>query len=187
MTPLAAGWLRESLKGRKINSSGTNVRGMIWATRLTNDSTMLAAATDSLSGISFERDADAPHLVVLAFAVDTINPNILLYNVARYNFATFAVRDFDLEPMQFGPLGLLAVKGFADRAEASRYLTMMLAYPESGITPEVRPIVISQPDFTRLIGAGLSLDDYLNGGEEEGGELSELSEEIGDEGGSNMR
>lgn len=43
---------------------------------------MLAAATDSLSGISFERDADAPHLVVLAFAVDTINPNILLYNVA---------------------------------------------------------------------------------------------------------
>ncbi len=116
MAPLAAGWLRESLKGRKINSSGTNVRGMIWATRLTNDSTMLAAATDSLSGISFERDADAPHLVVLAFAVDTINPNILLYNVARYNFATFAVRDFDLEPMQFGPLGLLAVKGFADRA-----------------------------------------------------------------------
>ena len=85
--------------------------------------------------------------------------------MARYNFATFAVRDFDLEPMQFGPLGLLAVKGFADRAEASRYLTMMLAYPESGITPEVRPIVISQPDFTRLIGAGLSLDDYLNGGE----------------------
>ncbi len=186
MAPLAAGWLRESLKGRKINSSGTNVRGMIWATRLTNDSTMLAA-TDSLSGISFERDADAPHLVVLAFAVDTINPNILLYNVARYNFATFAVRDFDLEPMQFGSLGLLAVKGFADRAEASRYLTMMLADPESGITSEVRPIVISQPDFTRLMGAGLSLDDYLNGGEEEGGELSELSEEIGDEGGSNMR
>ena len=193
MAPLAAGWLRESLKGRKINSSGTNVRGMIWATRLTNDSTMLAAATDSLSGISFERDADAPHLVVLAFAVDTINPNILLYNVARYNFATFAVRDFDLEPMQFGPLGLLAVKGFADRAEASRYLTMMLADPESGITPEVRPIVISQPDFTRLIGAGLSLDDYLNGGEEERGELgelgerSELSEEIGSEGASTMR
>lgn len=30
MAPLAAGWLRESLKGRKINSSGTNVRGMIW-------------------------------------------------------------------------------------------------------------------------------------------------------------
>lgn len=182
VSPLAAGWLRESLKGRKINSTGSNVRGMIWATRLTSDSAAMADGTaDSPAEISFERDEHAPHLVVLAFAVDTVNPNSLLYNVARYNFATFAVRDFDLEPMQFGPLGLLAVKGFADRAEASRYLALLLADPESGLTPEVKPLVISQPDFTRLLGAGLSLDDYLRGGAEEpeGSELSEQSEEIG--------
>ncbi len=184
VSPLAAGWLRESLRGRKISSTGANVRGMIWSVRLKADSA-LAAEADSVPPVAFDHDDSAPHMLLLAFAVDTVSPNQLLYDVASYNFATFEVRDFDLELMQFGPLGLLAVKGFNDRAEAERYLAMLLADPESGLTPDVRPIVISQPDFTRLLGAGLSLDDYLRGraeepeGSDEGSELSEQSEEIG--------
>lgn len=160
VSPLAAGWLRESLKGRRINSTGANVRGMIWSVRLTADSA-LTADSDSVPPVAFDHDDSAPHMLLLAFAVDTVSPNQLLYDVASYNFTTFEVRDFDLELMQFGPLGLLAVRGFNDRAEAERYLAMLLAAPESGLTPDVRPIVISQPDFTRLLGAGLSLDEYL--------------------------
>ena len=133
---------------------------MIWSVRLTADSA-LTADSDSVPPVAFDHDDSAPHMLLLAFAVDTVSPNQLLYDVASYNFTTFEVRDFDLELMQFGPLGLLAVRGFNDRAEAERYLAMLLAAPESGLTPDVRPIVISQPDFTRLLGAGLSLDEYL--------------------------
>lgn len=39
----------------------------------------------------------------MLYPLDRINPAALLYEVARFNFSTFAVRDYDLEQMTFGP------------------------------------------------------------------------------------
>ena len=95
---------------------------MIWDVRLT--------ASDSIedgmdSPLKFQLDPDSPQYLVLAFPTDSVNPNKVLYDVARFNFSSFMVKDFDLEPMSFSNVGLLVVKGFGNLREAEHYLTVM--------------------------------------------------------------
>lgn len=58
----------------------------------------------------FELNPDTPQLFILAYPVDEVEANQLLYNVARHNFSSFVIKDFDLECLNFGNIGLLIVK-----------------------------------------------------------------------------
>ena len=49
---------------------------------------------------------------------------MLLYEVARHNFNSFKVKDYDIEQMNFGTLGLLVVKGMDNFKEATNYRTV---------------------------------------------------------------
>lgn len=80
---------------------------MIWSLGLSNDSIAIDADGQPAN---FERNPDAPQYLVLAFPRDSVNANALLYDVARFNFSSFVVKDFDLEPMSFGEIGLLVIK-----------------------------------------------------------------------------
>ncbi|MCH5238524.1 MAG: tetratricopeptide repeat protein, partial [Muribaculaceae bacterium] len=123
MTDMASSILKGVKAGRTLHSSGVNSRGMIWQIRLSDDQeeTLLE---DGLPA-HFERDPDAPQYLVLAFPRDSINPNMVLYEVARFNFSSFIVKDFDLEQMSFSNIGLLIVKGFENLKELEHYRTVM--------------------------------------------------------------
>ncbi len=99
--------------------------------------------------------------MVLVYPVDEVSGNKLLYDVARHNFSTFVVSDFDLEPMNFGRLGLLVVKGFANFDEIVRYRRILEDDPELQLPAQVRPVMISVDDFNRLVNEGRSFDDYF--------------------------
>lgn len=115
-----AGTMLKNIKaGRKLQGGGSNVRGMLWDTRLTAD-TLAAPGADGQPA-DFERDPDKPQYLVFAFPLDSVSPNQLLYDVARFNFSSFVVKDFDLEQMRFGGIGLLIVKGFANLRELEHY------------------------------------------------------------------
>lgn len=157
MTPMASGILQRLDKGMRPGEGSGNTRGMIWKTPLSDNDSVAQDLPDS---ISFSGDPSSPHYLVLAFPRDSVNSNRVLYDVARFNFSTFVVKDFDLEPMSFSDIGLLVVKGFRDRAEAERY-RRELAAADTGLPPEVRPIVISKEDFITLLGEGRSFDDYF--------------------------
>ena len=122
IAPLAAAWHKGMNDGRQLHSSGSNTRSMLWDIRLTNDSTALAGATGELE---FTIAPDEPHYLVLLFSTDAMSPNQLLYEVARHNFSTYVVKDFDLEVMNFGPLGLLIIKGFDNQSELNHYRTLL--------------------------------------------------------------
>ena len=89
-----------------------------------------------------------------------MSANQLLYDVARFNFSSFVVRDFDLEPMSFGNVGLLIVKGFGNLKQLEHYRTVMA---EKGFElPEgVRPIMISKANFELLLREGRSFEEYF--------------------------
>lgn len=157
MTPIAAN-IMKGLKAGKVPHAGeSNARGMIWNMSLGNDSVALG---EDGQPANFERDPDAPQYLVLAFPTDSVSANALLYEVARFNFSSFVVKDFDLEPMSFGEIGLLVIKGFENLRELEHYRSVMT---KNGFElPEgVRPIMISKANFELLLREGRSFDDYF--------------------------
>lgn len=173
MTDMAGSILRGLKAGRTPHAGLSNSRGMIWTMRLSNDSVPTDADGQPAN---FERDPNSPQYLVLAFPRDSVNANQLLYDVARFNFSSFVVQDFDLEPMSFGNVGLLIIKGFANLKQLEHYRSVM---GEKGFElPEgVRPIMISKPNFELLLREGRSFEEYFRY-EDESAENPEILQEI---------
>lgn len=157
VSALSAAWIKAAGEGRRIVSESGNVRGLLWATRLTADS-VAAAAEPEAEAVSVTLDVDAPRLVIVIFPRDTFPVNEMLYEVARYNFNSFSVADFDLETMSFGNLGLVIVRSFPNLADAAEYadrISGALQLPE-----QVRTLVIPEEDWKQLLIRGGSLEQY---------------------------
>lgn len=159
LTPYASAWLKGMAQGRQLNTSATNanMRGLLWSISLGNDSTAVAG-TDA---IPFTLNDDDRQLLVFVYDTGQVNTNTLLYEIARHNFASFVVKDFDLEAMNFGPLGMIVVKDFESLPELNHYRRVMADSPTFVLPPGVRPVVISAPNFDALLHSGGSLDDYF--------------------------
>ena len=157
MTPMAGNIMKGLKAGRVPRAGLSNSRGMIWSLGLSNDS--IATDADGQPA-NFERNPDAPQYLVLAFPRDSVNANALLYDVARFNFSSFVVKDFDLEPMSFGEIGLLVIKGFTNLRELEHYRSVM---SRNGfeLPDEVRPIMISKHNFELLLNEGRSFEEYF--------------------------
>ncbi len=156
MTPMAAGIMKGLKAGRVPNAGLSNSRGLIWNLNLTNDST--AGSNESLA--QFLNTPDSAQYMVLAFPRDSVNSNQLLYEVARFNFSSFVVRDFDMEPMSFGEIGLIVIKGFRNLKEAEYYSGVLQSKgPE--LPPGTRSIIISKHNFELLLNEGRSFEEYF--------------------------
>lgn len=158
LTPTVSSWLKGLNDGRKLQSTATNanMRSMIWNVSLGSDSTH--AAADS---IAFTLNPQDRQLLVFVFPTDRVSTNQLLYDIARHNFRSFVVKDFDLEPMNYGRLGMIAVKDFADLKELNHYRRVMAESPDFKLPAGVRPVVISVPNFDALLHSGGTLEDYF--------------------------
>ncbi len=157
ITPLATSYLKQMAQGRKLESGATNMRGMLWDIRLTNDSVSGADA----GSVEFDLSTDIPQLLILTYPTDTVSANQLLFDIARHNFTSFVVKDFELEQMNFGQLGLLIIKGFENMEELSHYRKVMKASAQLQLPPQVRPIIISAKNFDTLIKQGRSFEEYF--------------------------
>ena len=150
VSPLASSWLRELNNGRDINPSDRPVRGMIWTTRLSSN-VPGDSATVPDNALRFDFTDPGDPMVILAYPVDSVSPNLLLYDVARHNFSSFTIRDFDLQQMNFGNLGLLTISGFKSQRDIQMYLHSLTAI---NLPPQVRPIIIGKKNFELLITSG---------------------------------
>lgn len=158
MTPMAGSILKGLNEGREPHKGVSNNRGMIWDTRLVSGDSIQPGADGQPA--NFERDPKKPQLLVLAFPRDSVSSNQLLYDVARFNFSSFVVKDFDLEPMSFGNVGLLIIRGFANQTELDHYRNVM-ARSDFKLPAGVRPIMISKANFELLLREGRSFEDYF--------------------------
>ena len=160
ITPIASAWLKGMAQGRELQTAQSgNLRGMIWDMRLTNDTT---ATADGLGPAVFDLNPDTRQLLVFTFATDEIPTNLLLYEIARHNFGSFVVKDFDLEQMNFGRLGMIVVRGFENLDELNHYRRVMADSPDFKLFPGVKPIAISAANFDKLLSEGRSFDEYFH-------------------------
>lgn len=109
--------------------------------------------------VSFDLNPEEPQLLVLVYPTDEVSGNQLLFDVARHNFSSFVVKDYDLEPMNFGRLGLLLVKGFANFDELVHYRSVMASGLE--LPKNVRPVMISVKNFDTLLQQGRTFEEYF--------------------------
>lgn len=157
LAPLGSAWLKGMAQGRRLQSTSENLRGLIWDTRLGSDST--AVASDG--PLEFDLSPDKSQLLVMLFPTDRVAANQLLYEIARFNFRSFAVKDFDIELMNFGRLGMVVIRGFDNMERLNYYRRLMGESPEFRLMPGVRPVVISDENFKKLLDGGHSFEEYF--------------------------
>ena len=136
----------------------------IWARRdLTLDQD--SAATDTLSA-----DRDVPFIFLLAYQPDSLAQamqitavqaeNQLLFEMARFNFSNFLVRNFDLEIEHEQGYNRMLIRGFLNFDEALQYARQLTAAEElSSFIRHCRTIVINEHNLS-LMGTRYSYRDY---------------------------
>ena len=159
ITPVASEIVKQLNQGRRLESSGSNARGMLWSTRLSNDTTPQALER---TFTPFAEDNDKPQVFILLYPVDSVNSNMLLYEVARHNFNSFKVKDYDIEQMTFGTLGLLVVKGMDNFKEATHYRSLFEQDQSIRVPRQVHYVIISVDNFNLLLNEGRTFEDYFN-------------------------
>ncbi len=167
ITPTASSIVKQLNQGRKINGGSKNTRGMLWTMRLTNDTT---AGAEGKEFTPFTEGRNKPQYFVLVFSTDSVSSNQLLYEVAKHNFESFVIKDFELEPMSFGDLGLIIVKGFANYREVDHYRGVWEKNENKNIPQQAHYVIISEDNFNLLLREGRTFEEYFR-------YLDELNEE----------
>ena len=150
-----AGLIAQGMQEGRLLSSGS--LGNIWSRRLA--STEEAIVADSLRP-AFSAERYAPFRFVIAYEDGTVNDNQLLFEVARYNFTKFMVRNFDIATTKQGGIGMLHVTGLASFDEAYQYMHRLYADPEMATKLSgLRALLISD-DNLQLLFKYYSIDEY---------------------------
>lgn len=156
ITPIAQSIVK-GLKEGRVPGTGMYDLGSLWDRRTAG----AVAALDSLTrqqAMSAERNTD--FTVVIAYPADSIDDNLLLYDLAHYNFTNFAVRNFEIQQAGNNGLGEFRVGGFLNFDEAHTYAQRL--YNQPNMRPyfeHARLIVISNVNLGKL-GVDYSISDY---------------------------
>lgn len=150
-----AGMIINGVKsGKRLRGARFDI-GNIWATR---NKTLSDSAQLKAKPLSPERNTQ--FVFMLAYQPGSVNENKLLYQVAKYNFTSYLVRDFDIAIDDDNYLHRLRVSGFRNYDEALLYSRGLLAQtPILKLMGKVRPFIISTENLP-LIGVAYSYEDY---------------------------
>ena len=143
-------------EGRRLHGGKFDL-GDVWSRR---DVTM--NVSDSTAADTLSADRNAPFFFILAYQPDSLNENQLLFELARYNFTNFMVRNFDLQIEQDGGLHRMVISGFMNYDEALQYARKLYAAADmKDLLRGCRTMIISQPNLA-LVGTRYSYDDYAD-------------------------
>lgn len=97
---------------------------------------------------------------VLAYPTNSLDENQLLFEMARYNFTSYMVRNFDIEIQEKQGITMMCVKGFLSYDEVHSYAQTLYADKHMNTLLEgIRTLLISE-DNLKMIGNEFSFDDY---------------------------
>ena len=150
--------------GRRLHGGKFDI-GDVWSRRditLTEDSTV----TDTLSAA---REQD--FLFILTYQPDSVNENQLLYEMARYNFSNFLVRNFEIqieaapspydeEDWTASQYHRMTISGFLSYDEALQYARQL--YADKAMAERLQPclsLIISSQNLA-LLGTRFSYEEY---------------------------
>ena len=149
-----AGMIIKGVQEGRTLSGGTFDIDDFWSRR------DLTLAQDSTSTDTLSADRNVPFLFMLAYQPDSLNENQLLYEMARFNFSNFLVRNFDLEIERQQGFSRMVIRGFLNFDEARLYARQLYqSTTMASMLRLCRSLVISEHNLT-LLGTRYSYKDY---------------------------
>ena len=161
VSPLASAYTSRIERGETTAPWTRNVRGIQWDTRMLSDHSHPPVAPDENQAPTDSTALAGPQTVLLVYDALTTDGNTMLFEVARFNFATFTAAGFDIEKMRFGNLGIIAVYGFSSPDEAYAYRSLLESHAPAPLNGSCVPLVIPQSEFSRMLAEGATLRRYL--------------------------
>ena len=157
VSELAGMILRGVQEGRRLYGGKFDI-GDIWSRR---NAEMVGGDSTKIDSLRFERNVK--YVFLLAYDPDSLNQNQLLYEMAKYNFTNYMVRNFDIviDQDQNG-LSRMLISGFLSYDEARQYARQL--YADKGeqldsLLHHCRNLIVSE-DNLRLLGTAYSYRDY---------------------------
>ena len=153
VAPLAGMIIKGVQDGRRLLGGKFDI-GDVWTKRditLSKDSTI----ADTLS-----TERNQQYLFMLVYHPDSVNENQLLFEMAKYNFTSYLVRNFDISIDEDEGWHRMLISGFLSYDEARQYAREL--YQNEPLTEHLkdcRNLVISETNL-KLIGKQFSYDEY---------------------------
>lgn len=141
-------------KGRLLSNSKYG-QSDIWKRRSIEYNTGETLHKDTLKA-----DRYAAHCFVLAYPTGSLDENLLLYEMARYNFTSYMVRNFEIDILSSQGLNMMCVRGFLSYDEVHAYAQRL--YADKNMFQSlrgIRSLLISNENLEK-IGTSVSIEDY---------------------------
>ncbi len=156
---LAGDILKGFSKGRKLGDSAP-MKGMMFNIYFgaSEDGTFQPDST-----LKFSQEMNTPYTMMLIYPSKKINENLLLFDVAAYNFGNFMIKEFDLVFETFGDISMLQIQGFSNYEEIMQYYKMI--HEPEGYAKSIDPQIIIMPisiDNYGVLMKGKSLQEYID-------------------------
>lgn len=150
-----AGMIINGVKAGRTLYGGKFDISDIWERR-----TVILNDSDSITERKFVAERNADFSFLFVYAPDSVNENKLLFELAKFNFTNFIVRNFDITIEEAGGLHRMKVSGFKSYDEALQYARQLHGnHNIAELTQKARPIVISDANL-ELLGTQYSYNDY---------------------------
>lgn len=140
--------------GRALHGGKFDI-GDIWSRR-----GVALEESDSTLNDTLSAERYTGFVFLLAYQPDSVDANQLLYDMAKYNFSNFLVRNFDITVDQDNGICRMIISGFLSYDEALQYARHL--YADRDMAEKVkgcRRIIISQENL-KLLGTKYSYVDY---------------------------
>ena len=142
------------LEGRTLHGGRFDL-GDVWSRR-----SLSAELGDSVTEDTLRFERNTSYVFLLAFSPDSLDANQLLFDIAKYNFTNFMVRNFDMSTDSDNGIYRLMFRGFLNYDEALQYARRL--YSDKAMAAKLkgcRRIIISDENL-RLLGTKYSYRDY---------------------------
>ena len=140
-------------EGRRLHGGKFDI-GDVWSRR---DITLTA---DSTKADTLSADPNQKFIFMLVYEPDSVDQNQLLFEMARYNFTNFLVRNFEIATDEDNGLQRMLISGFLSYDEALQYARQL--YANEVMAEKItgcRSLIISEVNLP-LLGVQFSYDDY---------------------------
>lgn len=150
-----AGMIVKGVQAGKRLHGGKFDLGNVWDRR-----TSVLNDNDSTAAKEFSAERNMNFVFMVAYMPDSVNENRLLFELAKYNFSSYLVRNFDIEIENVDGLHRMMVKGFRNYDEALQYARHFHSQLNlAQLIGKSRTIVISEQNL-EMLGRQFSYDDY---------------------------
>lgn len=150
-----AGMIINGVKaGRRLHGGKFDI-GDVWEQRA-----VVLNEKDSVADRKFVAECITPFSFIIAYSPDSLNENRLLFELARFNFTNFIVRNFDIGVDELNGVRRMKTSGFRSYDEALQYTRQLYSNQAvMSLAQKGRAIIISDANL-ELLGTRYSYNDY---------------------------